>query len=364
MKLPRRVFPALVLCTFAALALATGIPILRWLRLWWRGLPGWLFWPLWAVPPLAFSLGGRLPRGAFKSLARHLGEGWFGLCLYPLLLTFAADAVWLIARLCGRALPLRETGWAVLALCALAFLYGMPHALRPRVTRYRVRLSRPCPPLRLVLLSDLHMGFFTPRRLLRRLAALSNDLAPDAVLIAGDLFDEEYRVLRHPEEAAAALASMRSPLGTFACEGNHDLFCPGPEKAAFFDAAHIRLLRDESVDLGAFVLFGRRDRRGKARLTPPELLAQADGRKPILVLDHNPNGYETVLDAGADLVLCGHTHGGQTFPGNLLGRLLPWHCYGEARRGGGTCIVTSGAGIWGLPMRIGVPTELVCIDLE
>ena len=359
----RRFIP-LVMLLFALGALCTGLPVLRWLRLYWRALPAWLFWPVWVAPPLMFASAGLLPRGWVKGLFRRTGEAWFGLFVYPMLLIALSEAVWLVCRLCGADLPLRESGWCVLALSGVLLLFAVPRALRPRITRYTVTVDKSFAPLRLALLSDLHLGFFTPRGLLPRIRELVNGLSPDMVLLAGDLFDEDYRALRHPGEAAAALAGLKSDLGTFACEGNHDLICPCPEQTAFFGAAHIRLLRDERTAAGGVTLAGRRDYRGPARLPAAELLAGADRARPLLVLDHNPRDSAAVIAAGADLVLCGHTHNGQTFPGNLLFRLLPWPVYGDVRLGGGRCIVTSGAGVWGFPVRLGARGEVVCIELR
>lgn len=74
--------------------------------------------------------------------------------------------------------PLRQTGWAVLALAGLTLLAAVPNALRLRLTRYTIQLDKPCPDLRLVLLSDLHLGFFTPRWLFSQLRDTSQPLPP------------------------------------------------------------------------------------------------------------------------------------------------------------------------------------------
>ena len=124
------------------------------------------------------------------------------------------------------------------------------------------------------------------------------------------------------------------------------------------------MLRDAWAKAGELQLAGRLDFRRRSRRGAKELLAEADPCRPKVVLDHNPREWDKVLDAGADLVLCGHTHGGQTFPGNILLRLLlPFPIYGEHIRGAGRCIVTSGVGVMGLPVRLGVRSEIVVIRL-
>lgn len=351
----------------AALAggsLLTGLSSLRWLRLYWPGLPGAVFWVLWMASPLAFIVSGRLPRGKLKSVLRHIGEGWFTLFLYPLMYAGLATGAGLLCRAAGLTLPLRPAGWWVLALSGLTLLAAVPNALRLRQTQYSIRLDRPCPSLRLVLLSDLHLGFFSPRWLFPQLRDAVNRCRPDLILIAGDLFDEDARSLRRREEAAAVLAGWESAGGVFACEGNHDLLAPGPEAEEFFRRAGIRLLRDQAVSVSGITLAGRRDYRGRARLSPEELLAGVSRDQPVVVLDHNPAGSRELAGAGPDLILCGHTHNGQSFPGNWLGRLFPYPFYGLHTLGRSRCVVTSGAGLWGFPVRLGSFREIVVIQLS
>ncbi len=345
-------------------SLWVGFFCLRWLRLYWPGLPGIVFWICWMASPGSFILSGRLPRGRVKSFFRHVGEGWFTLSLYPLLYAGLATGVGILCRLGGVRLPLRQTGWAVLALAGLTLLAAVPNALRLRLTRYTIQLDKPCPDLRLVLLSDLHLGFFTPRWLFSQLRDTVNRCRPDLILIAGDLFDEDARSLRRRKEGASILAAWESTGGVFACEGNHDLLAPGPEAEEFFRQAGIRLLRDQAVSVSGITLAGRRDYRGRARLSPEELLAGVSRDQPVVVLDHNPAGSRELAGAGPDLILCGHTHNGQSFPGNWLGRLFPYPFYGLHTLGRSRCVVTSGAGLWGFPVRLGSFREIVVIQLS
>ena len=343
----------------SAVLLLVGGGVLRWLRLYIPRLPAALFWTVWLLPDAAFALTSYVPRGWAKNLCRRVGEAWYTLMLYPLgfMLLFRGLGLFL-------PLPLRETGWCVFALSALTLSYAVPRALFPKVKEYTFSLPGLEKGMKLVLLADLHLGFFTPRGLLPRLKKLVNRQSADAVVIAGDIFDEEYAALRHPEEAAAALRGMESALGTFGCEGNHDRYAPSPEAEAFLRDAGITMLYDQWCTAGPIRLAGRLDYRRRQRMSAGELMAAAPPGRPRVVLDHNPHDWDKVLEAGADLVLCGHTHGGQTFPGNCLARLvLRCPVYGLHRHGDGLCVVTSGAGIWGLPVRLGVNGEIVVLRL-
>lgn len=358
----RHMLAPVVMLTMGSAALVTAYLIIRWIHLYIPWFPGILFWPLWVLPPVAFAIAGSLPRGPLKSWCRRIGEGWFGLCMYPLMLTSLAVVLAIVCRIFGGKLPLGITGWVILLISAGLYPLGMPRATSPRITRYRIRVKGLREPLRIALISDLHLGFFTPEYTPGRVRDLVNSLKPDMVLVAGDTFDEDISGLKNPDAAAEALAGMESRLGTFACDGNHDRIAPGPEMEAFFQKAGFRMLRDEHLELDDITLVGRLDYRGK-RMDIKSLMKDVPRHKPVLVLDHNPRDSRNVLNAGAAVVVSGHTHGGQTFPGNLLMMTFPWNTYGCTGECGGHSVVTSGAGVWGFPMRIGTFSEVVCLEL-
>ena len=138
----------------------------------------------------------------------------------------------------------------------------------------------------------------------------------------------------------------------------------------FLSDSGIILLEDETVltDEG-FYIAGRRDpskseKEGHDRLTPSELLEDLDKTKPVIVIDHQPGELEELAEAGADIDLSGHTHDGQIFPGNLTVKLAWENPYGVKQVGNMTSFVTSGAGVWGPPMRVGTDSEVMIIDVN
>ena len=139
---------------------------------------------------------------------------------------------------------------------------------------------------------------------------------------------------------------------------------------ALLEAANIHLLRDEGVLIdGSFYLLGRADyeRPGRGietRKTPAELTRGLDHSKPILVLDHEPRELQALADAGVDVDLCGHTHDGQLFPGNLLIGLFWENPCGYLQKDGMHNIVTSGVGVFGPNMRLGTRSELCRITVN
>lgn len=196
---------------------------------------------------------------------------------------------------------------------------------------------------------------------MRQMVEKINLLQPDLVIVAGDIFDNEYEAIENPEETARVLRGIHSKYGVYACYGNHDIQEPilagftfgqkGEKKAsdprmdAFMEKAGFRLLREEAVLIdNAFYVYGRPDyeRPGRGidrRKTPQELAESMDMSKPVIVMDHEPRELQELADAGVDVDLCGHTHDGQLFPGNLLINLLWENSCGYLKKE--TCTILS-----------------------
>lgn len=220
-------------------------------------------------------------------------------------------------------------------------------------------------PLRLVQISDPHLGPFMSTRRLRRLCERAVAWDPDLVLLTGDFLTMESQ--RDPNVLGEALAPLRALEGrTFACHGNHDHEAPRVVAAALASAG-VRLLIDEEarVDTGAgpvailgfeFHWRGRRERMA-------EVCARWPRRPgiPRVALLHDPGAFRHLPAGAADLTLSGHTHGGQVGLVSLgaqwtfVGRYMPDH--GFWARGRERLYVHRGTGHYGFPLRLGVPAE-------
>ena len=223
--------------------------------------------------------------------------------------------------------------------------------------------------LRVLLIADTHEGWpdMPPARL-EAAVAQANALKPDLILLAGDyqggkLFDFRKRDLLEP--AIRPLAALKAPLGVFAVMGNHDNMRWTP--VVFANQPSPRLLINDSVDIGPLVVAGANSVQHGTDV--PGTLARIPPGKPILFLLHEGDHfiYEKAPDRPV-LALSGHTHGGQiVLPvigsvGSLL--LGPTACRGGACTINGWPIyVSSGVGTSWLPLRIGVPPEIVLLTL-
>ena len=195
----------------------------------------------------------------------------------------------------------------------------------------------------MVLIADLHLGYNIGCRQMEQLVEKINAQDPDLVVVAGDIFDNEYEALEDPDRLAEMLRGIQSIYGVYACYGNHDILekilagftFGGKEKKEssvkmdeFLEKAGITLLRDEYVLIDdSFYLYGRPDyeRPGRGideRKSAQEITADMDLSLPVLVIDHEPGELQELADAGVDADLCGHTHDGQLFPGNLTIKLM------------------------------------------
>ena len=139
----------------------------------------------------------------------------------------------------------------------------------------------------------------------------------------------------------------------------------------FFEDAGFTVLYDENVEIadGEVVLSGRVDgeKAGDGtnkRKSASDLLSSVDKTKPVLVLQHEPIEFKNLAESGADVVMCGHTHNGQIFPGNLFIPFFNENAYGVKKLHGIDTIVTAGVGYYGPPIRVGTNSEVTVINIK
>lgn len=337
-----------------------------------------------------------LPSCGLQIFIKKLSNYWLGSFLYILLFIMIAD----ILRIVLKHIPgklhdylFSRIGYIFVGILLTSLvvgfsIYGSFHAKVIKVHPYEVTIEKSCAnrnELKVVLLADLHLGYNYGKREISRMVTKVNAQNPDLVLIAGDIFDNEYDAVQDPERIAEKLSEMKSTYGTYGVFGNHDVserllggFSVSLDADevrdsrfdTFAEKANITILDDESVCIDdAFYLVGRMDASKpgdgtKNRMTPEEILKDLDKSKPILVMEHQPKQLQDLSDAGADMQLCGHTHDGQLFPGNLLIGLMWENPCGYLQKGNLHSIVTSGVGVWGPAMRTGTDSEICPITIH
>ena len=264
-------------------------------------------------------------------------------------------------------------GIATLILQFAAFtaaVYGFIHARKLHLHAFAVKTAKCLPhgTLTIVHLSDLHLGYIQNDRFVRNLVRRVNSLTPDLICITGDTFSDTLRPIRAPFETADRLSKLRARYGVYACFGNHD--AGETEKmASFFERAHIRVLEDDALfPAPNIALIGLADATpGGVRMRRASIGECMIGTDPLqyrIVLDHQPRDILAIAERGADLLLSGHTHGGQFFPVTLAIRRR-FRCYsGEYRFGRLHIIVSTGSGAGSPPIRIGTSGEIGVITVR
>ena len=305
-----------------------------------------------------------MPHGKVRNHIHRLGEAVIGPYLYFLIFVVLDAALLLFSHFSG----LFEINLPVLFASSLGYwgvvlLIGAKNARRIKTVRHEIRFGKnPEKKVRAVLISDLHLGYFSSLSFIGRMVKAINDAAPSYLFIAGDLFDSDYVEVKKKEETLALLKQIKAPEGKFMCMGNHDLYAKGhPDFRKFLDEAEFTLLHDSSLSLEHFELVGRSDVKEKKRADLSALMPQSP--RPKIVLCHNPKDAKRIVNAGGDLVLCGHTHNGQTFPGNLASKIKSKYSYGLNRCKDAFVLTTAGVGYWGPPLRVFTNNEIVILDL-
>lgn len=308
----------------------------------------------------------------------EIGTGSIFVMLYLVILFLALDLGRLL-HLVPRSL-LYGNGPSALVITLLmtgVFVYGHLNY------KHKVRVALELPTAKalprdykLVLLSDLHIGYHNPRHELSRWIDLVNAEQPDLVLIAGDIIDGSMRPLIE-ERMAEEFRRLQAPV--YACLGNHEYYAGSPEARQFYRDAGIHLLIDETAVIdSAIVIIGRDDRTNARRkplaqlttsveATPAqahEVRPGAVGRAFTIVLDHQPYHLERAEQAGIDFQLSGHTHRGQVWPLSWITDAIYECSWGSHQRGRTRYYVSSGIGLWGGKFRIGTQSEYVVATLH
>lgn len=325
------------------------------------------------------------------------GNYFLGIFLYTLIIILLADFGRILLKYVFHASWIHSrTAFTVAgAICALLILLlsacGIFHAKYIKTTSYDVIINKTipeCTSMKVVLLADTHFGYNAGVLHARELVRKINKQKPDLVCIAGDIFDNEYDAVRNPEKLEKTLRGIKSTYGVYACWGNHDLNeeilagftfkhkdgdlsdIKDPRMKKFLEDSNIHILEDESVLINdQFYVIGRKDaslteKIHETRKAPAQLTEKLDRDKPIIMIDHQPKELQELADAGVDLDLCGHTHNGQTFPGNFTIKLMWENPCGLLSKDNMTNITTSGAGVWGPAMRIGTDSEICSINIQ
>jgi predicted MPP superfamily phosphohydrolase len=277
----------------------------------------------------------------------------------------------LVQAFAGQAVPYDWRALGALLLTAVYLGCGWYNAHHVWEKDYSLQTDKAVEPLKIALIADSHLGITLDgedfARELERVQAVN----PDIVVVVGDYVDDDT-LKADMVEATRALGALETTYGVFFVYGNHD---EGYYQYRDFSADELRaelekngvtVLADESLPIGeSYTLIGRRDRSMRGRADMETLTEDLDRSRYLIVLDHQPNDYDAEADSEADLVVSGHTHGGQMIPFTKAGEWTGAYerAYGYERRKNTDFLVTSGIADWVLLFKTGTKSEYVIVNV-
>ena len=345
---------------------------------------GYVMWHTWRILPLpvwAKVLAMLLMIGAFAlffialmsmldtlpmpwaTAIYEVGTSWLIVLLYLFIIFLLLDL--------GRLFHLVPVQWltnswrgtlSILLLLAVLFVYG--NLNYHHKARHTLELTTAKPlekPLKVVMMSDLHLGYHNQRKELARWVDLVNQEHPDLILIAGDIIDRSLRPLLE-QKMYEEFRRFEAPV--VACLGNHEYYAGKKGSLDFYKEAGIILLRDQVLNWGEVCIIGRDDRTNPRRKTVMTLVAPIDRYRYTILLDHQPHHLLHAEQMNVDLQLSGHTHHGQVWPISWITDAVYECAYGHHQRRDTHYYVSSGIGIWGGKYRIGTCSEYVVITVK
>jgi predicted MPP superfamily phosphohydrolase len=287
----------------------------------------------------------------FTRAASALAFTWLGLCfqLFPLVLAFE-----IVNALVG--LPAQPSGFALAGTALLLAIAGFIVARRLHLRTIALPAPAALAGKSLVQITDVHLGS-RPAALLERIVRRIEAVAPDYVVITGDLVDE------HGIDAAwfAPLKRIEAPI--YYVIGNHERYVDLDAIIEGLAQTGVEVLRGRAVRDGPITFIGIDDAEAKDTVAHGLAALEAGGEYRVL-LYHRPRGFEDAARAGIDLMLSGHTHDGQIVPFNWIVRRVFPRSRGLFRIGASRLYVSPGTGTWGPMLRLGSRSEITRFVFE
>lgn len=324
----------------------TGIPLY---------IVSFIFLFLGGVYILSWFLRGR----ASIHVVSYLGAAWMGILAIAFTVFVAKDIV-------SRVYPMKKDLFLVsfLIILVLIAISVTKVLIGPKVKTVNIKHKKTeKEPLTIVHLSDVHLGLLTSPKWVGEVVNKVNSLQGDLIVITGDLVDDSFDKVK---KFVPQMKELKAKHGVFAVAGNHEYYSGLENFFKFCDAANIRALHNEAINIeGKINLIGLSDEVTKSTQSfkshLQEILNKCDLELYNILLVHQPIGFKHTAAMGIDLQLSGHTHRGQLPPMNILVNLNYRYAYGLHTCGNSHIYTTSGTGTWGPPMRLFSDSEIVII---
>ena len=324
-----------------------------------------------------------------------IGAYWLGVSLYLILYVALIDLLrWIYSKLFKD----KYNDFYARTICTLLIIvltgvtsiYGIINAKIVRTTEYEITINKDggnFKEMTIAMFGDPQFGYNIGEYHLKQAVDIINKNDVDIVCVVGDIFDNQYSAIKHPDKLIELFNQIKSKYGMYAVLGNHDVEEPilcgftfndddlenklaSKEMLDFIKKSGMVLLYDENVIINDSVnLYGRADqeRPNLGNITRKEsgdIFKEVDTTKPLFVLDHEPREYNELEKAGVDLMMAGHTHDGQLWPTKIATDIIWENPYGLWVKNAFHAITTSGLGLFGPNMRVGTIAEVCIIHVK
>jgi predicted MPP superfamily phosphohydrolase len=354
----------------------------------WTTMHVYVFWRVLSIPALAqvprvavalvailvwtsYVVGRLLARQGMDSLAAPLewiGAQWVGVIFLIFVLLIVVEVITGFGYVLPRLAPTLR-GYALVAAGVLSTVAMVQASRAPVITTYEVRL--PLLPVAMdgtvvAVATDMHVGETTGAKWLSRRVDQIQALRPDLIILAGDVVEGDTE----ERELLPVFRRLSAPLGVYAVTGNHEFYSGVESSVHFLESAGVRVLRDRWVELRpGLVIAGVDDLTARRQFgRDGNFVQQALAGRPhpaaTIFVSHTPWYADKARDAGAGLMLSGHTHGGQIWPFGYVVRTRYPFVSGKYDLPSMTVIVCRGSGTWGPRMRLWRRSEILRITIR
>lgn len=321
------------------------------------GMPKWIKWIILFLG-ISFPIATWLSRNYYNPLVRiyyTIAFLWLGVMFYFL-------CSFLLYEIFSRFIKLEKKTWTFLVypLALGVSLFAIVNGQLVSVKEIDLQLKDLKEPVRLVQLSDVHVGTTHNFIFLSNVIRKVNSLNPDVVVITGDFFDGSSFL---DEETVEALKLLDAP--SYLSVGNHENYEGLDEVAELMKKTNTILLQNEKIEIKGLQIIGmNHPLRDDLSAVPDLSKVDIDEDKASVLLYHQPTGTKEAAAAGIDLQLSGHTHAGQIFPFNLLTKIWYYYVHGLYEIDDMKLYVSPGTGTWGPAMRLGSKNEITVFNLK
>jgi len=291
---------------------------------------------------------------AFTRAFYTVSSAWMGISIIVIFTIIAYEILNLIFYI-----PSLTAAVGVIAFASVISAYSILNSINLEVKDIKIDIPTLKRDIKIVQLSDIHLGSVRNSGFIKKIVEKTNALNPDMVLITGDTVDGSAKL--HPN-MLSAIDTLIAP--AFLVIGNHEVYEGLGNVFEVLKTTKINILRDEMVEIQGIQIIGVDYSYEKNHLKGVLSQLKIDESKPSVLMYHVPTEVEAANDAGIDLQISGHTHKGQLFPFNFLGRLVFPYFNGLYSFNGTSLYVSQGTGTWGPPMRFGSRNEITLIELK